>query len=88
MQDTLVLIAGCFVILVPCAWAAWHLAKEIRSRLQSGTAVDSTSSKVYKEDAPGMFWMQIAGLSLLAGFCTLVVISLVAVLLLHVVSRS
>ena len=72
MQDTLLLIAGCIVILVPCTWAGWHSAKELRSRLESGTAVDRTLGSVYKEDAPGMFWMQIASLAVLVAFCVLI----------------
>ena len=69
IDPTLGLGLFCLVVGLPCAWAAWRLIKEIRERLETGTAVDRTLSKVYKEDAPGMFWMQIVGMFLLAGFC-------------------
>jgi hypothetical protein len=81
-------VVGLGLLLLLCAWGVWTLGTELRSRLESGKAVDRTLSEVYKEDAPGMFWLQITGLVLLIGFCAFLGIGLVVGIVRYLVGSS
>jgi hypothetical protein len=56
---------GGALIAVICIWAVWHLATQIRSNVDSGTAMDSTLNEVRKEDNRRLFWLQLSSFVLL-----------------------
>jgi hypothetical protein len=58
-------ILGYVLVSVICAWGVWFLTKELRAMVASRTAIDSTSSKVRKEDFPRLYYQQLGGLVVL-----------------------
>ncbi|MBN1910003.1 MAG: hypothetical protein JW818_09710 [Pirellulales bacterium] len=64
MIDNLGGIAGCLIIFLLCAGTVWAIATRLQAHFKSGTAVDSTLSEVDRDNAPGLFWLQIVKLAI------------------------
>jgi hypothetical protein len=64
-------VLGCVLVSVLCAWAVWFSIKEIRNRLDSGTAVDRTLGEV---DNPRLLHLQVLGFVLLAAASALILV--------------
>ncbi len=62
MTDNLSLISGCLLVFLLCAWAVWALAGQIGRTIRSHLAVDRTLGEVDKNEAPGLFRLQLMGL--------------------------
>jgi hypothetical protein len=62
MTDNLSLISGCLLVFLLCAWAVWALAGQIGQSVRSHKAVDRTLGEVDKNEAPGLFRLQLMGL--------------------------
>lgn len=87
MMDDIGPLTGCLLIVVLCGWAVWFVATQLRPNVESGTAVDRTLSKVDKDDAPGMFGLQMLGYVILIGGAALIGLGAMLTPLQHLFAR-
>ena len=72
--DEIELLSGCVLVALFCGWAVIFLCKRLWSNVASGSVVDNTLSERSKEDAPGLYLIQISGFLMLIGAASLIAI--------------